>query len=224
MKYPKIKIDLARYQWAIDKSGVDIEKITTLFPKINDWISGNDQPTMRELSDFSLMIHIPIGYFFLDTPPTDSIELLKYRTFQSHQNFAPSKNLLDTILHMQTLQDWLREYFINYVGIKNSFVSSLKNVETIELMVHDIRNWLNIDIDWFKNQTGFDTRKNFNFIRSKIQALDIIVMMNEIVGSNTKRSLDINEFRAFTMIDEYAPLIFINAKDSFTGRIFFSYS
>lgn len=45
-------------------------------------------------------------------------------------------------------------------------------------------------------------------------------MMNGIVGSNTHRSLDINEFRAFTMIDKYAPLIFINANDSSNGRLF----
>ncbi|MDR1546736.1 MAG: ImmA/IrrE family metallo-endopeptidase [Deltaproteobacteria bacterium] len=45
-------------------------------------------------------------------------------------------------------------------------------------------------------------------------------MMNGIVGSNPRRSLNLEEFRAFTLIDEYAPLIFINAKDSTAGRIF----
>jgi Zn-dependent peptidase ImmA (M78 family) len=32
--------------------------------------------------------------------------------------------------------------------------------------------------------------------------------------------LDINEFRAFTLYDEYAPLIFLNGQDSKAGRIF----
>jgi Zn-dependent peptidase ImmA (M78 family) len=220
MKYPKILIKSSRYKWAIENSDVDEETIYKKFPKIDEWISGNEQPTMRELSNFSLLTHIPIGYFFLETPPTESIELLKYRTLQSHPNYKPSKNLLDTIFHMTNIQDWMREYFITYIDTKNNFVSSLKNISSIELIAHEIRKNLNIEIDWFKNLSSSDTSENFKFIRSRIQALDIIVMMNGIVGSNTKRNLDIDEFRAFTMVDDYAPLIFINAKDSYTGRIF----
>lgn len=45
-------------------------------------------------------------------------------------------------------------------------------------------------------------------------------MMNGVVGKNTHRALDINEFRAFTMVDEWAPLVFINAADSNGARLF----
>lgn len=45
-------------------------------------------------------------------------------------------------------------------------------------------------------------------------------MMNGIVGANTHRALNVSEFRAFTLIDAYAPLIFINAADSERGRVF----
>ena len=48
----------------------------------------------------------------------------------------------------------------------------------------------------------------------------VIVMMNGVVGKNTHRALDINEFRAFTMVDEWAPLVFINAADSNGARLF----
>ncbi|MDR2352260.1 MAG: ImmA/IrrE family metallo-endopeptidase [Deltaproteobacteria bacterium] len=219
MKYPKISIDLSRFNWAIENSDVDKKTIFDIFPKLGDWISGNDKPTMRELSDFSLKTHIPIGYFFLKNPPKEEhIELLKYRTIQSHKSSTISKNLRDTVLQMTNIQDWMRKYFITYEKAQNSFVASLKNVTSVELMSNFIRNNLNIEVDWFTKNS--DPSKNFKFLRSKIQKLNIIVMMNGIVGSNTKRSLNIEEFRAFTMIDYYAPLIFINAKDSSTGRIF----
>ena len=45
-------------------------------------------------------------------------------------------------------------------------------------------------------------------------------MMNGVVGKNTHRALDINEFRAFAMVDDWAPLIFINAADSNGARLF----
>ena len=45
-------------------------------------------------------------------------------------------------------------------------------------------------------------------------------MMSGIVGNNTHRPLSIDEFRAFSVIDEYAPLIFINSNDSTNGKLF----
>lgn len=45
-------------------------------------------------------------------------------------------------------------------------------------------------------------------------------MMSGIVGNNTHRPLDINEFRAFAMVDDLVPLIFINSNDSVSGKLF----
>lgn len=45
--------------------------------------------------------------------------------------------------------------------------------------------------------------------------------MSGFVGSQTSRSLDLQEFRGFVLVDEKAPIIFINQKDtSFAGKIF----
>src|SRR5699024_11556870 len=46
------------------------------------------------------------------------------------------------------------------------------------------------------------------------------VMQNGIALNNTHRPLDLNEFRAFTLVDEYAPLIFINTLDTNNGKTF----
>ena len=62
--------------------------------------------------------------------------------------------------------------------------------------------------------------ESFNFLRAAISNLGVVVMMNGVVGNNTHRPLDIEEFRAFAVVDEYAPLIFINANDSINGRLF----
>ena len=50
--------------------------------------------------------------------------------------------------------------------------------------------------------------------------LGILVMMNGVVGNNTHRTLSVEEFRAFTLIDSYAPLIFINSRDTDNGKLF----
>ena len=68
---------------------------------------------------------------------------------------------------------------------------------------------LGLASDW--NRKSNDT---FNVLRKASSDLGILVMQNGIVGNNPHRSLDISEFRAFVLIDAYAPLIFLNAKDS----------
>ncbi|MDR2353477.1 MAG: hypothetical protein LBF22_10045 [Deltaproteobacteria bacterium] len=219
MDYPKIKIDFKRYEWAIEKSDVESDIIFKKFPQLNEWISGSDQPTMKQLADFSEMTHIPLGYFFIDNPPLDSLELLKFRRYPSKSNYTISRNFLDTLEDMDNLKNFMREYSIYCENTKNSFVGSLKGYESSESLKNEVRTRLNIDIDWFKS--GLDTSHNFNYIKSKIQALDIIVMMNSVVGLDFTRPLDIKEFYAFTMIDDFAPLIFINAQESFAGRLFF---
>ena len=44
-------------------------------------------------------------------------------------------------------------------------------------------------------------------------------MQNGVVGNNTRKN-EINEFRAFMLYDDIAPIIFINNNDSLGGKIF----
>jgi Zn-dependent peptidase ImmA (M78 family) len=45
-------------------------------------------------------------------------------------------------------------------------------------------------------------------------------MANGIVGQNSHRPLSLAECRAFALIDDYAPLIFINSNDTRAGKLF----
>lgn len=81
-----------------------------------------------------------------------------------------------------------------------------------------VRTVLELEIKWYENSKS--AVESFKTLRDKISQAGVIVMMSGIVGNNTHRPLDINEFRAFAMVDDLVPLIFINSNDSVSGKLF----
>lgn len=215
----KIKINANVLKWAISNSNTDEFLLRALFPKIDEWLTGNVEPTFNQLENLSRKLHIPFGYLLLNSPPKEKVELLEFRTIESEKIKKPSRELIDTIYDMEMKMDWMREELIRLGNEPMPFVSSIsKSAQDIKNIASIIRKDIELEDDWFLNNKNSD--ESFKCIRSKLEDLGVLVMMNGIVGSNTSRSLDVNEFRAFVIIDEYAPLIFINAKDSSGGRLF----
>lgn len=203
--------------WALSQT--QKEKLgDKLMNNIVQWLNGTKTPTFNQIEDFSRKANIPLGYFFLQTPPVEQMELLEYRTVDSIQLANPSRNLIDTVHEMENIQDWMKDYRQEMGFEELPLVGCMKDTRNVQLVVDRIRKDLELDIKWYEKCK--DSREAFGFIRGQLEICGIIVMMNGVVGKNTHRALDINEFRAFAMVDEWAPLIFINAADSNGARLF----
>ncbi len=212
-----VKIQPAIINWALSQTSE--EKLgVKLMGSIKHWLDGTKSPTFSQIEDFSKKSHIPLGYFFLQTPPVEQIGLLEYRTLNSVELANPSRNLIDIIREMEAIQDWMIDYRkeMNY---DTSFVVNSLNGETNIVTIADrVRKDLGLSIEWYR-ECG-NSSEAFNKLRELLENCGVIVMMSGIVGKNTHRALDINEFRAFAMVNDRAPLIFINGADSFAGRLF----
>jgi Zn-dependent peptidase ImmA (M78 family) len=57
-------------------------------------------------------------------------------------------------------------------------------------------------------------------LREAIEEARILVVANGIVGNNTHRKLDPEEFRGFVLVDDYAPLVFVNNSDGKAAQMF----
>lgn len=212
-----VKIEPAIINWALSQTKE--EKLgVKLMKNIEQWLAGTKDPTFRQVEDFSRRSDIPLGYFFLQTPPKEQIRLLEYRTIDSIQLAEPSRDLIDTIHEMESVQQWMRDYRGELGYEPCAYVGCAKNILEIETIAERIRNDLGIKKEWYKNCN--DRADAFLKIKNHLGECGIIVMMNGVTGKNTHRALDLSEFRAFAMTDDLAPLIFINGADSWGGRLF----
>lgn len=213
----KVEINRQILDWVIMQA-----RESALPPKsmglLEDWRNGSKTPTFSQIETVSRETRIPFGYFFLKTPPEEKVPLLEFRTIKSAGNEKPSRDLLDTINDMENIVDWTRENLISEGIEENSLVGKLKGETRKEPICSFIRSALCLKSDWFSETSS--SAKAFERLRSAMNDAGIIVMKNGIVGNNTKRVLDVEEFRAFSMADSYAPLIFINNSDSENGKLF----
>ena len=196
-------------------SGVKNDDIINYLVK---WKSGEKKPTFNQIESVSKATHIPLGYFFLKSPPIEVFPILKYRTIDSIRTPELSRDMVDTLNHMESIQSWMHDYMIDVGYDKLSFVGSCSAENDMQQIVEYYRNTLQIPVDWHTQLTS--RTDAFIFFREKLKNIGVLTMTSGIVGNNTHRSLNIEDFRAFTLIDDYAPLIFINANDSNGARLF----
>lgn len=183
---------------------------------IKKWQKGIAQPTYNQLLAISKKLRIPLGYLFLNDPPNEQLALMNFRTIDSTDFTGPSRDLIDTVHDMELVQDWMSNY-LRREGHEPWQTYHMREFDKLRL-AKVVRDRLAISVDWYNNTA--DSRTSFKYLRDKIEETQILVILNGIVGNNTHRALNLLEFRAFTLMDEYAPLIFINGTDSINGRLF----
>ena len=185
---------------------------------LNAWISGQKEPTFNQIEKVSKATGIPLGYFFLKHPPKEDVSFVEYRTVDSIHLENPSRNLIDIMHDMDQIQGWMHDYLFSTGSSTIKYVGALQKEQSYETFAQYARRLLELPIDWYKKSKNADD--SFSIIRKAISNKGTIVMMSGIVGNNTHRPLSIDEFRAFSITDDYAPLIFINSNDSVNGKLF----
>ena len=84
-------------EWAIIRNGKSLEDFYTRYPKVESWVKGETQPTVKQLEEFTHKVHVPFGYVFLPNPPEESIPMPFFRTAQNTSINKVSLNVYHTI-------------------------------------------------------------------------------------------------------------------------------
>ncbi|MGZ8160733.1 MAG: ImmA/IrrE family metallo-endopeptidase [Methylobacter sp.] len=207
-------------RWAADQSGLSLDALVDLLGKPNKHdalVAGKF--SIREAETLAKKTHIPFGYFFLDTPPVTAQRTLPdLRQLPNHEPL--SIDFFDVLDDVLRKQQWYQEYLQEHGAQKLDFVGKYPfnaKLPAAQIAV-DIRRTLDIS-DQERKQCR-TCGEFFTLLSEKAENIGILIFKNGIVKSNTRRSLSVSEFRGFAIADTFAPVIFINGKDSEAAWIF----
>ena len=141
-----------------------------------------------------------------------------FRGVKNQRRQGVSPELMDTIHLMQRRQAWLKEERLESNVATLEFVGSAGLADDPAATGHHMRRVLGLNNGW----TGLASTWTdaVSKLRSAIEGLGIMAVVNGIVGNNTNRKLDVQEFRGFALSDPYAPLIFVNGADAKSAQMF----
>jgi len=112
----------------------------------------------------------------------------------------------------------MREFLIDQGMAPIRFVGSAGISEQPKVIAQRIRQALRFEESWASQLSSWTNA--LKSLREGIEASGILVIVNGVVGNNTHRKLDVEEFRGFVLVDEYAPLLFVNGSDGKAAQMF----
>ncbi|HCT5764821.1 TPA: ImmA/IrrE family metallo-endopeptidase [Klebsiella variicola] len=204
--------------WVADQGGYTPSALAEeLMPKKKEmFLRGHVTKTVAE--KLARIGQIPFGYLFLDTPPKNTPPTIP----DLRQTINPiplSKDFIDTYNDIKYKIDWYKEYLDDFgIQFNIDFIGRFSINDNFRLVAQDISQTIELDIKKILNKITKDSY--FSFACNLLEKKGILVFKNGIVKSNTKRTIDPNEFRGFCLIDEMVPCVFVNGTDSYSAQVF----
>lgn len=205
-------------EWACERAGVQPAALEERLPQLTAWIRREKRPTFKQLERLANLTNTPLGYLFLPEPPEEPLPVTDFRTLSRRPRPTPSPDLLDTLYSMQRRQRWLRDVLVESEAEPLAFVGSARLDDDPEAVGREMRRLLGLADGWGAGVRSWQGA--VSDLRRAIEQLGVMAVVNGIVGNNTHRKLDVDEFRGFALTDPFAPLIFVNGADSRSAQMF----
>ena len=204
--------------WAVSRSGRSLDSLEGKFPRIQEWASGASQPTLRQLESLAKATFTPLGYLLLKDPPTEKLPISHYRTQGDEVPTRPSADLIETVHTMQLRQAWMHEFLVDQGQERLNFVGSAMPDEGPVAIADQMRSTVGLSVEWAAEYSTWTDA--LAALRRAMEDEGVLVVLNGVVGNNTSRKLDPGEFRGFVLVDDYAPLVFVNNADAKSAQMF----
>lgn len=186
--------------------------------RVLEW-EDSGQISVAQVDRLAAVTHTPLGFLYMSKPLEEVLPIADFRTVGDSPPRRPSPDLLETVYTMQRRQAWMRDELIAEEVPPLDFVGAFNTASDPSAVAAAIRAALALEPNWAAG-VGGGWENALRFLRVRIEEIGILVVVTGVVGNNNSRPLDPEEFRAFVLVDDYAPLIFVNNKDYKSAQMF----
>lgn len=174
--------------------------------------------TIAQADKLAQRTHTPLGYLYLEEPPDERLPIPDFRTLSNEMPRHPSPDLLETVYLMQRRQSWMRDELIEYGAGPLDFVGACEPDSSPRQVAKAMGATLRLAPDWASRESSWTAA--LGSLRDRVEIAGVLAVFNGIVGNNTSRKLNRDEFQGFALIDEYAPVVFVNSADFKAAQMF----
>lgn len=188
---------------------------------IEEWEDGKGGPTPAQFKALVKLFRVPAHWMFYAEPPRhfDDVGVVDFRTSAKKPLATLSQNLRGTIEHALAIQAWVSDYRAKSGDGSIALVGAKSDQDSPRDVAEFLRKEL--DVERLRSEAA-DAGDFFKKLRGQLESHGVLVMRMGQVANKTRWSLNPQEFRGFTLIDDdqLAPLIFINRKDLEEAQLF----
>ena len=208
-------------RWARERTRVSrdelAQKMQVSPERVLEW-ERSGRISIAQADKLAQRTHTPLGYLYLAEPPEDHLPIPDFRTRSDDTPSRPSPDLLETVETMLRRQAWMHDELIEDEAEPLDFVGAYGIDAPSRQVAVAMRDALQLAYNWASQvSTWTDALK---LLRDQAEDAGVLVVFNGIVGNNTQRKLDPDEFQGFALVDKYAPLIFVNSTDFKAAQMF----
>ena len=207
-------------RWARERAGISPEdlarKLQVKPERVIEW-EKSGRISIAQTDNLAKSTHTPLGFLYLSQPPPDQLPIPDFRT-RTPSGLPPSPDLLETVESMQRRQSWMRDELIAEGAEPLDFVGAWGTDDSPHEAARAMRDALQLAGGWAAQETTWTDA--LRRLRDHAEAAGVLVVLNGVVGNNTRRKLDPDEFQGFALVDEYAPLVFVNGADFKAAQMF----
>jgi Zn-dependent peptidase ImmA (M78 family)/transcriptional regulator with XRE-family HTH domain len=215
----RVNIPKERYSWAIQRAGLTVDGYMNSHPNVplSEWMSGEKEPTVKQLEAFAKSVNVPFGYLFLEKTPKEEVPFPMFRGEAGRSDHF-DLNVYDTVNSLQLRQDWLEDY------LQENEIDTCKYIRSVTLQTP-----VGETVSKLRTMLGLQPRWAFGLVRTEaavskmteaLEGAGIFVAYNGVVGNNTRRPISVSECRGFALVNDTAPYIFVNSGDAPTAQLF----
>lgn len=217
-KLIKAIVEPALLIWGRESASMSFEdaarSINVTEDRLASWESGDDRPTVKQLKKIAEVYKRPISVFYLDEPPQDFQALRDFRRLAFDQPRQLSKQLAFEIRAAQERRLVALEVYEALGEEPPAFPLDAAPTDDPAELADRTRDLLGVTLDQQHGWRGADTA--YREWREAVESLGVLVF----ALSGPHHRVPLEEARGFAFAERPLPVVVINGKDRFNGRIF----